>query len=327
VAIDYQRLFDAHGVAYVTSGPNVARDHIAIKCPWCGTADPSEHMSVSLVGKGWRCYRNHSHAGKSAARLLAAAANYPLDVARRIVGETVFVPDNWADAVAAAMNPASKRSDHVLQLPSEFKPIARNKVMARPYVNYLRGRGFEDFDIFRFTNRHGICFAQQGPQAGRIVFPVYFEERLVSWVGRTVSNKSMLRYKALGTDEEDDPRALGPLPDFLLWYDDLLEVDADTIVFCEGPFDALKIWTLGREEGIVATCFFTSGPSELQIDLAHDVCPRFKRRYMMLDRGALPAAIKACRRMASLDIEAIEPPRGFKDPGELNHKALVRILL
>lgn len=323
MAIDLLRLFDTYGVGYVLSGPNVARGHCAIRCPWCGESDPSQHMSVSLEGRGWRCYRNHDHRGKSAARLLAAAAKMPLDAAKRIVGETTFVPENFMDAVMAQLEPPSKHSDHNLTLPKEFKPI-RLLPSARPYINYLEDRGFPRATILSLTQRFNIRYATQGDYHGRIIFPVKCEGRLVSWVGRTISQRVELRYKALGTDEDDDPRALGPLPDYLLWFDDLMECDADTIILCEGPFDALKVMTLGWRLGIVATCFFTSAPSASQIELAHELLPRFKHRALMLDRGTLPLALKVAGSMSSLGVRAIEPP--CKDPGELSAPLLERIL-
>src|SRR6185503_11264139 len=40
--MDWEHTLSQHGVPYATRGPNVARGAIAVKCPFCGPADPSE---------------------------------------------------------------------------------------------------------------------------------------------------------------------------------------------------------------------------------------------------------------------------------------------
>ena len=42
-------------IPYVTTGPNVARGHFAIKCPFCGEADPSEHLGIEESTGRWGC--------------------------------------------------------------------------------------------------------------------------------------------------------------------------------------------------------------------------------------------------------------------------------
>lgn len=122
------------------------------------------------------------------------------------------------------------------------------------------------------------------------------------------------------------PLALGPISNYLLFWDHIIDCDAETIILCEGPFDALRIMYLGWTEGIVATCFFTAQPGPMQVDLLHELLPRFERRYHLLDEGTTAAQIRLSNDLAALDIEGLALPVGTKDPDLLTMAALDSIL-
>lgn len=219
---------------------------------------------------------------------------------------------------------------HKLRLPKDFLPI-EEKLSFLPLINYLRRkRGFSLLDIFSLTYDYDIRFCRSGPYGRRIIFPVYHKEALRTWTGRTISG-SNLRYKTL-SDQEDKaraegyPPALGPISDYLLWYDKLREEDAHTIIVTEGPFDALKIMALGRRRGIVATCLFTNRPSIAQTDLLYRLLPRFKHRFLMLDQGMLHTMLRMSSKLSALKIRPLYLPSGIKDPGDLTREALDKIL-
>jgi hypothetical protein len=115
---------------------------------------------------------------------------------------------------------------------------------------------------------------------------------------------------------------LAPINNYLLWWDHLIDCDADTIILVEGPFDALKVTTLGWTRGIVATCFFTQSPGPLQIDLLHELLPKFEKKYLLLDQGTLPALITIASELQTLGVEPLRLPIGVKDPGELTGEQL-----
>ncbi len=64
---DWLSFIKAHKIPYVTSGPNTAKNHISIKCCWCGNDDPSEHLGLSLNenAPAWGCLRNQKHRGQN----------------------------------------------------------------------------------------------------------------------------------------------------------------------------------------------------------------------------------------------------------------------
>lgn len=333
MAFDWIRFFERHGVAFASSGANVSRGNVAIHCPFCGSDDAGQHMSVSTDGRGWRCFRRHDHRGKSPARLVQALLGCSSEQARALVGGT-FVPDDFMAAVSRAMaTPQHVEADRpVLRMPPEFKRFARLP-SSKLFIRYLRDRDFSDEQIERLSPRYDIRYCTVGPYRGRIVFPVKFEDQLVSWTGRSIYPTALLRYRALTNDverarEEGMGQAMGPISHFLLWYDKLMKADADTLCLCEGPFDALKVDMLGAGDGVRATCFFTSGPTAPQIALLHTLLPRYRHRYLLLDRGTLPNAIRIQGQLTGLGVELVELPSALKDPGELRtRRQLLKLIV
>lgn len=329
MAFEWQGFLDSYRVPYVTSGPNVSRGHVAVHCPFCGSADPSQHMSIDLKGSGWKCWRNREHRGKHPAYLIQALLQTTLDRARQIVGDSVFIPDDFMGAVLSKLDPPKPIKREPLRLPAEFKPF-RDVPSARHFINYLTGpsRQFTLDQVMRFTRDYKLRYATSGPFKGRIIFPIEFEGELMTWTGRTIYAQEELRYRTLSTDEElEEHPAFGPINDYLLYFDELVEnrMDCDTLVLCEGPFDALKVRVLGERYGICATCFFTATPSVRQIDLLHDVMHRYSHRALLLDRGTLGTALRSQSNMASLKTRVVSLPPDVKDPGTLTERQLLKL--
>lgn len=320
---DWTRFFDNHRIDYDTSGPNVSRNHVAIHCPFCGPQDPSRHLSVNLEGKGWRCWRHPEHRGKSPVKLVQALLGITNDRARAMVGDAVFVPEDFMQRVQQQFMPAVNKPLPPITLPKEFRAFGTGLPSERPYRRYLLERAFTDDHLAVLTRQYGVRYCVDGPFKGRVVFVIRFGGEIVSWTGRTISSSQTLRYKALSTDpdraaREGVPVARGAISHYLLWYDRLLEWDADTLVLCEGPIDALKVNLLGAEHGICATCFFTSSPTEQQVELLHTLCPQFRRRILLLDANTLAMGIRVTARLSGLDVDLGTLPPHLKDPGEFN---------
>lgn len=331
---DWIAFLESRRIYYVTSGPNVAKGRVAIKCPFCGADDKSEHMGIDLHHERWGCWRSADHRGGSPVRLVAALAQCSLDQAYEITGKQRFIPEDYHARALELLSPKEKRIERKpLALPAEFKRFAMCAT-ARPFISYLeneRRGAFQRRDILRFTEDFGIYYAMRGPYRYRVIFTIVVNGKLQCWTGRTI-NPNQLRYKALSTDadkakQEGSEPALAATADLLLWYDDLMKEDADTIVLCEGPFDALKVRLLGRERGITATCFFTMNSTESQASLLYDLLPRFKRRLLLLDQGTIPNALKLRKKLIGLDVEIAQLPPLIKDPALLtNRKQLLSVL-
>lgn len=318
---DWPDFLSQHNIEYVTSGPNVSKGRIAIRCPLCGGADPSQHMTISLSGQGWRCWRNPDHRGIQPTRLIQVLLGCSFEQARTIVyGVNPTLPEDFLGRVNGALRPAAPPPQNQrLTLLNEFLPL-KDLPSARPFIRYLASRGYHQRTILLLTEQYGLRYCRRGPFTYRIIFPVEFDRKLMTWTGRTISPTGIPRYKVLAVESDlanSLPAAVGPISHYLLWYDQLQTTDCDTIVLCEGPFDSLRINVLGAKYGIISTCFFTSRPGPYQIELLHALLPKFRRRFLMLDRDTTAMAYRVQGELSSLGIEILPVPDGKKDPGEL----------
>jgi len=269
--------------------------------------------------------RQHEHFGKSPIRLIQALTGCSHEQARAWAGVTDNIPKDAQDfmsRVNAALIPPTWEQSKPLKMPPQFKRITFDAPTCRPFIKYLERRCFSYDDISQLSSAYGLRYCSSGPFKWRIIFPVVRDKRLVTWTGRTIDGRIEPRYKTLSVEPNraaDDglaPAAM-PITDCLLWHDRLLETDAHTIFLCEGPFDALKMRVLGRELGVCATCFFTAQPSHEQVNILHEVLPRFKNRFLLLDQGTLPTALRIAGELSSLGVSIATLPKGVKDPGAL----------
>lgn len=318
--LDWIQFFDRHGIEYVDRGPNVSKNHVVIHCPFCGSDDHSQHLSVNLEGKGWRCFRNPtSHRGKSPVRLIATLLGVSYEQAENLAGNQTYLPDNFMGAIEGLLGNSAKTNaqERELVLPDTFKKF-NDQPSSKRFVRYLKEeRGLND--IHRLTRQFDLRYCTTGLFAYRVIFPIRSSGKLQTWTGRHIGDNP-LRYRTLSTEANPDrpgPVALAPITQSLLWSDQLADCDADTIFLVEGPFDALKIWSLGQSQGIVATCFFTLSASDSQVNQLHELLPRFRRRFLLLDRAALPSALLIHRQLAGLGVVVKQLPDHIKDPGEL----------
>jgi len=327
---DWIAFLDRQGIEYVTAGANVAKNNVNVHCPLCGAGDPSHHLGISLVGPWWGCWRDPAHRGKSVARLIQLLTGCSWEQAQRIAGETASLPADLLGSVEALLAPPSDPAPlRSLKMPEEFLPFTGGRG-ERFYRSYLTRRGYTEKQINGITKKYGLRYCKNGPFRGRIIFPVFYEGKLVTWTARSIFSSDTLRYKTLTVDPDRasvlglEPAA-GNISDFLLWYDELCVGSHSTLVVVEGPFDALKLRTLGeRHHALIATCFFTSAPSKRQIDCLYRVLPKFRNRFLLLDEGTLSKSLALKNEfdgvLSSTNLEVLHLPGHLKDPGELTKK-------
>lgn len=302
MTFDYIAWFESRGIFIRTTGPNVSKGHVAIHCPFCGPADPSEHLSVAINGAGWRCWRNGEHSGSKPHRLLMALGLTRAQANAEVGEQAPALADDLVGQVSKLLgiDTPEPQPPQPLDLPKEFRTLYRT-ALAMPYVNYLSRRGFTLEQVNDFGP---LYFATEGDFSGRIIFPVHdFRHRLMGWTGRHVG-KNTLRYK----DE-------GPIKNYLWRQDTLARFEPDTLVVSEGPFDALKVSVLGKPSGITGTCFFTSSPSAAQLTALRLIAQSFTQVFALTDVGNETAAYRIAELLPG--VIPIRLPDGVADPGVL----------
>jgi hypothetical protein len=323
--IDWLRILKDNRIPYIESGANVKRGEVAIKCCFCGSADPSMHMGLSLETGWWSCWRNRKqHSGKSPLRLLMQLLKVPYGVARELAGLGAdYVDPEGFDAMAAKLLRIGSREDDArptrrkLTLDADFR-IIEEQGRTRPHFNYLVDtRGFYVEDVERLGAEYGICAGVSGDFAGRVVMPYYQDGDLVTWTARAVG-RSAIRYRDLELESSILP------PKMTLYNHDSITAGGVVLVLQEGPFDALKVDCYGKAWGVRSVALSTNSIQDEQVYLLQAAASTFEHVVVMMDNKDKLDITDSLRMRAelallpSLSISAV--PFGVKDGGDLTPK-------
>lgn len=319
---DWLDLVERENIDYVDRGPNVKRGEINIKCPFCGSADPSHHMGLSLTTGFWACWRNKMHRGKSPLRLLMQVLRIPYWKARQLAGlDEDYVDPEGFDAVAArilgktqAYTSTENLQRDFLALPDYFD-IIRPTGASRMHWNYLKNtRKFEDWTM-DVVEEYLLCFSRDSDMWYRVIFPYVTNGELVSWSGRDIGGTSDLRYRDLPLDD-----CLIP-PKENLYNHDAIITGGKVLAVVEGPLDTLKIDLFGKGVGVRAVGLSTNSMSEEQLWLISEAAANFDSVVFIMDQKKSGLGIVDSMRMrsevSSIPNSRIMPvPLGKKDAGE-----------
>ena len=332
---DCPRFLSSHNIEYVTRGPNTGRGRISIKCPWCREADPSQHLGISLKGSHWGCLRNSQHRGNSRSKLIQALLLCSFEEAQRLAGEETASPlpldEDLTGLVLKNLGEVDNRvmiTKSPLNMPVEFKPL-RKTGLGSIFWEYLKERGYTDTQIEWLTLNYNLRHCLNGLFRYRLIIPIYdVNQNLLSWTGRTIVKEEEIRYKTLSLqtiEGYNGPLAVESSSNLLLGLPMLWRVrNANVLVLCEGPFDALRISAFGHKFGVYGTCLFGLNVSDAQVQLLEDLVEScFDTVVLLLDPDADMARLRiwdALSRQPQLKRLVCfgTLPVGVKDPGELS---------
>lgn len=326
---DWQRFCIAHNVPFVTSGPNTARGHISIKCPYCGESDHSQHMGLSLDRNdaAWGCFRNSKHRGRNPRRLIQRLLNVSFEEAVQIAKEQATTSDEGEldramDRLRADPRREAAPAFKEALFPRDFKPLIPGRGYTAKFLSYLedphpKGRGFGEHSG-PVCERYGVHYALSGDMAWRLIFPIHDSDgRLLGWTGRDIRPNAWLRYK---TTEA--------LPNRVLYNAHLAaRSEGDTLVIVEGPVDAVKVDYFGAALGCTAVATLgTALPRERKAALA-SAARRFDRVALLFDEGTLSEVLSLAPELSEASGREVELWRpGHKDPGAMSQAQIVEFL-
>lgn len=307
-------MLSAHGVEIRSAG----KTEILTRCPLCGSSDRSQHLSISLLGKGWRCLRNPAqHKGRSYSKLLSYLINVPIERAREMLGERAVasIPDadQFASSWRKQLGMDKVQVVEQLEFPKEIKPLKATSKRSDAFWGYLFDRGYSwEQAVWAVTN-YDLHYALSGRYSYRITLPIYSpQNQLMTWTSRAIDSDADIRYMTLSSAD-----AVKPPGELLLGLPLLFNprIKARCLIVCEGPFDAIAVTTLGYRLGIWGTCIFGLELSEAQADLLSELDSRFDQMRLMLDASALLRVLRM-RELLPQRCKSLAIPSGFKDPGE-----------
>lgn len=305
--IDFQSLCEDYSVAMAPHNHKHSRSGwVNVSCPFCTGSHDGYHLGYCATEAYFKCWRCGWHPHWEVVAALTGCAR------------------------GAADGILTKYRTRVSELPLEQRapqePILRPKVCKLPpgcaklgaerwtdaHRRYLTHRKY-DSDQIANTWRLVCAGALAGTYRWRVIAPIYFQGRLVSYQGRDITGRSPLRYRACAKERETRDHKT-----CLYGYDEAVASGYDKVVVVEGITD---VWRIGV--GAVAT-FGIEYTAAQRLLLART----FKSVAVLFDEDcAAQAKARALAnelRIMGLRAQLVDLPE-CEDPG-LMSQALVREL-
>ena len=257
--------------------------HIA--CPFC-MGNAGHHLGYNIEDDFfccWRCgFKNHYEV----VRMLLDCS---FSVAKDLLG------NYGSTKIKSFRKEKTKQILKNIELPKSAGALTKR------HIKYLEKRNFDAEKLQLLWGLKGTGIT--GPDKFRIIAPIYYRNKLVSYQGRDVTNKQGLKYKTCEKEKESIFHK-----HIVFGYDCIPE---DSVVICEGIFDVFR---LGY--GAVATFGIKFLPEQINL------LSEFKNHFILYDSD--PQAQKQAKKMAnqlsafSNNIEIIQLESG--DPADMKQK-------
>lgn len=283
-----------------------------IDCPFCGKR---RHLWVSVVTRRWECYVCGRGAPESILVLIRAVERVGSQDAIAIMeGHREHVSVGSLPSLEPVGVPAVRPSSDAYD-PSFLTSLEDFDPRSVPFPEGFRWLGPEGNDYTRSRGipeghapwfRLGETFS--GWMRGRLIFPVFYEDRMVYYVGRDMTGNSPKKILNLPS------RRLGSCGsrDVLLNLDRAVVAGRGTVVLCEGPISACVM-------GADAVASFGKRLSKQQIRrmVEQDV----RRVVVAWDGDAISEARAVSERLSKIfeEVLIVEFPEDA-DPADLGHQ-------
>ena len=261
-----------------------------IRCPKSGCMDTGFHGGINTQGSYYHCWKCGS---SSLEKIIQALLLTSYREAKNIIQDY--------SVETKLRNVLNKKEKFT---PKVSKVILPGEPIQKPHKSYLRGRGFDWKELERDYNIQGTTLSPAEFKY-RIIIPIYYKKKLVSFQTRDYTNKQKLRYKNC------------PLDESIIHYKHTLygidDIKGNQIGLVEGPFDK---WKMGS--GFVAS--FGTDLTKQQIKLLSG----FERVFILFDSE--PHTQKKAKNYAKLlssaktQVEIIDLELGERDPGDLEEE-------
>ena len=281
-----KNFMDDYNISYITEGKNTQQGWLNINCPFCN--DPSQHGGFNIYTGHYNCWNCGHHWQDQVIEKLLGITNYE---ARNIIEqyETVI-------GLRQEKKKLKFKNKTSIKLPKgtyDLQPMHRK---------YLIKRNFDPDKIESIWNIRGTHWI--GEYSYRIIAPIFLNNKIVSYIGRDITEKSNLRYKACKIENE------------IIHYKHIV-YGADYIkdrkaIIVEGITD---VWRFGK--GAIA--MFGTNYTKQQILFLTKL---IDKAFIIFDKGAYLQTKKLCEDLIGLlsHVEIITLPDFVKDPAELTQK-------
>jgi hypothetical protein len=265
------------------------------------------------------CWRNAKHRGRNFAVIIKALIGCSWEEANRLAGkEASFEDGDDLMAMANALFDDNKKEEVVvlggaeyLAFPKNWRRVEKGGTTGAFY-RYLESRGFSN--VARLVSKYEVYCCLTGEWKMRLMFPIYFEDKLVSWVGRSIYNNPLLPYKDLSVDESVRH------PKFTFYNYDLLKQKGKVLMIAEGLFDMFKL-DYYSPIGFRASCLLTKSITDEQVYLLIELAKLYEEVWLVLDEDAYGQMLDMASELFMIrNLKTPSLPDGVGDPGDMNEK-------
>ena len=264
--IDFARLAQEQGLKIARPGERHYREGwVCLKCPFC-SGKAGNHLGFNPRANVFTCFRCGRH-GKyeTVGLLLNVDKGKAYDLCKKYA-LNVWEQERLENDKRKNKSFTPKKGKDKFLLPGTDTPM-------RMHTEYLENRSFDTLDLISVW---GIKFTHRvGEYAYRVVIPITYKNRVVSFTTRDVTNQAQDRYLACPPSE-----ALRHHKDCVYGLD---QSTYKTCIVVEGPFDVWRI-------GVGAVCTFGTGYTHTQAKL---IASRFEKSYILFDPEEKEAAQRA----------------------------------
>lgn len=300
-------IYNNLGIRCWDKGNNVTAGWVNVQCPFCG--DISNHCGVNpatLKISCWIC-----GAGGSFVDLLVKLTDLPFSECKSITEDsTVSFKKRAIDQIKGDLygveEEEPKISENIITvLPKTFELITEN-IRSDLFWSYLKRRNLSIHTIIEYGC--GICRA--GDYMHRMIIPVYYQGKLVSYQGADMTGFSVLKYQSA-------PLSMGRINDYLYGLDEI----GKRMIVVEGILDK---WRNGKETVSAFTSTITSAQFKLIIAM------ELEELYFCFDPEVL-AYYKAKKQAEKFrpfisTVEVVRLPDGY-DPDKLGQEKVYECIL
>lgn len=258
---DAKRFLTDHNIKFYESGKNVSAGWIGISCPLCG--DKSSHGGFNIQKEYYKCWRCGSH---WIPKIIAKLLNISIPSAQQIFKK-------YLSADSIQQHKSNRRQAKEIIFPTDTGPLTLKA------KQYLIDR---NFNPNKLESIYGLLSTSHiGPYKNRILAPIYFNKKIVSYQTRDITNVHPVRYLPCPQEEE-----VLPYKNVLYGIDNC---KSDKAIIVEGITD---VWRLGSG----SVCCFGTQFTKPQIIL---IAQRFKTIFVFFDNEPLAQlqADKLCREL------------------------------
>lgn len=299
--MNIEQLYRDYGIPIAShSSKHYRTGWINTSCPFC-SGNAGEHLGYNIDGNYYYCWRC---GGKQKEKVISTLCNISYSDAKNIL-------KNYGGVFVKKEAPKIRFNTKKFKLPSDLTELKT------PHKNYLKSRDFNYKELQKVWNLKGTGIYSKidfTDYSKRIVIPYFWNDKIVSFDSRDITNTQNVKYKACSLEREI-------IPHKNILYGLQKEWDSEIGICVEGCTD---VWRLGVKSFAVSGIEYTTA----QVILMKKY---FKKIAVIFDPDP-QAILQAKKLVADLRFRGVEAYSITlkNDPGDLssrNAKKLVNKIL